>query len=440
MHNKYKTGCAFSESYIPLSIISRRGLYNIEMKRKKPFVNHLVLLGLFAIVLEACTFNPQSAGMATQDERAFQQSPVVVETPITPEKTAEKTVEPATGWKVEIIAAGLNIPWSVVFPTADRMLISERSGTVREIVNTELNPDPIYIFEEVVSQEEAGLMGLALHPLYDQNRFVYACYAASGGEGIIDKVVRLVDQGDSLTFDRVIVDNIPSAQYHAGCRIKFGPDDMLYITTGDAIQKDLAQDIDSLAGKILRVDPDGNIPADNPFPGSKVYSLGHRNPQGIDWEPESGVMFSSEHGPSGFDGAPGGDEINLIVPGGNYGWPLVSHDGVLEGTLKPLIQFTPAEAPASALYYASDVMPFFTGSLFFGALRGEGVIQLVLSETNNQNLKVERVEKIISDVGRVRDVVAGPDGSIYFTTSNRDGRGQVRLGDDHLYRIFPVFN
>ncbi len=148
-------------------------------------------------------------------------------------------------------------------------------------------------------------------------------------------------------------------------------------------------------------------------------------------------MFSSEHGPSGFDGSPGGDEINLIVLGGNYGWPLVSHDDVLEGTLKPLIQFTPAEAPASALYYSSDVMPFFTGSLFFGALRGEGLIQLVFSEVNSQNLEVERVEKIITDVGRVRDVVAGPDGAIYFTTSNRDGRGQVRDGDDHLYRIYP---
>lgn len=410
------------------------------MRRKKPLVNRLVLLVLFTIVLDACTADPQLAGMLTEDELEFQQRKVLVDSLSSPKNPVEQTVKPASGWKVEIIAEGLYIPWSVVFPTVDRILVSERSGAVREIMNGELNPDPLYIFEEVVSQEEAGLMGLALHPQYDQNRFIYACYAAERGGGIIDKVVRLVDRGDSLTFDRVIMDNIPSAQYHAGCRIKFGPDDMLYITTGDALQKDLAQDINSLAGKILRVYPDGNIPSDNPFSGSPVYSLGHRNPQGIDWQPESGWMFSSEHGPSGFDGSPGGDEINLIMPGGNYGWPLVSHDDVLEGTLKPLIQFTPAEAPASALYYSSDVMPFFTGSLFFGALRGEGLIQLVFSEVNSQNLEVERVEKIVTDAGRVRDVVAGPDGSIYFTTSNRDGRGQVRDGDDHLYRIYPVFD
>ena len=165
-----------------------------------------------------------------------------------------------------------------------------------------------------------------------------------------------------------------------------------------------------------------------------------RNPQGLDWDIENNRMYATEHGPSGFDGPGGGDEINLIVPGGNYGWPLGSHDDVPQGTLGPLIQFTPAEAPASALFYDGDALPFFKGNLFFGALRGEGLVQVIFSENNGGEIAVENVEKIVTDVGRVRDVAMAPDGSIYFSTSNRDGRGTLNDGDDKIYRIFPVYN
>lgn len=409
------------------------------MKRSKSVKNHIVVFLLLALGLEACTVSPEPVSVSPVEGHEIQKEEIAIATP-TIEIASEQPVRIASGWDVEEIAEGLYIPWSVVFPSEKRILVSERNGAIREVVNGELNPYSLYVFEEVASQEEAGLMGITLHPQYEENRYVYACYAAAGGGGIIDRVVRLVDRGDSLAFDKIIVDDIPAAQYHAGCRIRFGPDGMLYITTGDALRKEQAQDLNSLAGKILRVDAEGNIPADNPFLGSAVYSYGHRNPQGIDWDPESRRMYSSEHGPSGFDGPGGGDEINLIEAGGNYGWPLVSHDGILEGTTAPLIQYTPAEAPASALYYTSEVMPFFNDSLFFGALRGEGVVRVVFTEDEGGNITVERTEKIISDVGRVRDVAAGPDGSIYFTTSNRDGRGQEREGDDRLYRIYPVFD
>lgn len=409
------------------------------MKRSKSVKNHIVVFLLLALGLEACTVSPEPVSVSPVEGHEIQKEEIAIATP-TIEIASEQPVRIASGWDVEEIVEGLYIPWSVVFPSEKRILVSERNGAIREVVNGELNPYSLYVFEEVASQEEAGLMGITLHPQYEENRYVYACYAAAGGGGIIDRVVRLVDRGDSLAFDKIIVDDIPAAQYHAGCRIRFGPDGMLYITTGDALRKEQAQDLNSLAGKILRVDAEGNIPADNPFLGSAVYSYGHRNPQGIDWDPESRRMYSSEHGPSGFDGPGGGDEINLIEAGGNYGWPLVSHDGILEGTTAPLIQYTPAEAPASALYYTSEVMPFFNDSLFFGALRGEGVVRVVFTEDEGGNITVERTEKIISDVGRVRDVAAGPDGSIYFTTSNRDGRGQEREGDDRLYRIYPVFD
>ena len=395
---------------------------NRGMKTKIPY---LVLLPFFI----ACTSAAPPTAMPRVVEVLPTQTPVQVATP-----------EPqpvATGWKVESVAEGLTVPWSIVFTSADRILLTERGGTIREIVGGNLNPEPLMVFEDVSARSESGLMGLAVDPQYDVNRYLYACYTYAGSNGAANRVVRLKDEGDSVVLDTIILDPLPSANNHAGCRIRFGPDGKLYITNGDALEPSSAQDLTSLAGKILRINPDGSIPEDNPFRGSPVWSYGHRNPQGIDWQPGSGRMYSTEHGPSGFDGPQGGDEINLIQAGGNYGWPLVSHDEQREGTFAPVIQFTPAEAPASLSFYASDVLPMFTESLFFGALRGEGLVSIMLSDSDPN--EVISVEKIISDIGRVRDVVQGPDGFIYFSTSNRDGRGRAREGDDHIYRIVPVY-
>jgi len=407
------------------------------MNKNKKLIIGSIFISL--LILSACSQAPleEEATLASPavTTEAAKAPPVMVDE--TPTATPEAI---ASGWDIEPIAQGLEIPWSLVFPSEERILVSERTGAVRQVVDGELLPDPAYVFEEVRARDEAGLMSLVLDPQYAENAYLYACYTTSGtGADIITRVARLTDEGNALTFERVIIDNIPAARFHAGCRLQFGPDGMLYVSTGDALDTSLPQNIDSLAGKILRLTPEGDIPADNPFPGSPVYSLGHRNPQGLTWDAESGRMFSTEHGPSGFDGPGGGDEINLIVPGGNYGWPLGSHDNVPEGTIGPLIQFTPAEAPASALYYDNDTLPFFKGSLFFGALRGEGLVKVTFAENPQGEISIENVENIVDNVGRVRDVSMGPDGSIYFTTSNRDGRGTLREGDDKIYRIFPIY-
>lgn len=387
------------------------------------------MLFLFAYFFGACV--PQESMAPT-----LTPLPTQVNTPTQP--IVEEEVQPlATGWEVELVVQDLDIPWSVVFPQENRILITERTGNIREVVDGVLNPEAVFSFEEVTAVGEGGVMGMALHPDYEQNRYVYVCYATSLEGGMIDRVARLVDTPGNMQLDTVILDNIPAARFHAGCRLKFGPDEKLYITTGDALVPDLAQDIDSLAGKILRVNDDGSIPEDNPFLNSPIFSIGHRNPQGISWDWAFGIMYASEHGPSGFDGPGGGDEINIIIPGGNYGWPLVSHDEVLEGTINPIIQFTPAEAPASLLFYDRDVLPFFTGNLFFGVLRGEGVMRLILSEDGKS---IQSFEKIIRNVGRVREVTIGSDGYIYFTTSNQDGRADPRAGDDKLFRIIPTFD
>lgn len=324
-------------------------------------------------------------------------------------------------YEVVEIARDLYVPWDIEFTSSERMLVTERNGQIREIVNDKLSENILYKFSDVSSNAEEGLMGMALHPNYRNNKYIYVCYAYSTEGGIQDRIVRLTDKQSELIFDRIILDNIPAARFHAGCRIAFGPDGFLYITTGDATDKNIAQDKNSLGGKILKVDKNGQ--------GLEVFSLGHRNAQGIDWD-KNGNLYSSEHGPSGFDGPGGGDELNLIIKGGNYGWPIVSHDKSREGLISPLIQWTPAIAPGSLLVYKSDVLPQFTGDIFIGGLRGEGIYRVIL-----KNGQIGKWEKIVEGFGRIREVMEGPDGSIYFTTSNRDGRGSLNEGDDKIFKI-----
>ncbi len=349
------------------------------------------------------------------------------------EEMTEQIPRESVSFRVEEFARGLVVPWSIVFTSPDRMLVSERPGRIRVIENGTLRAEPLHTFSQVSSVAEEGLMSLALHPQYSSNRYVYAVYAYASGDDLFDRVVRFRDDGDAISDLTTIFDRIPAARYHAGSRLAFGPDGKLYISTGDATDRNLAQKMDSLAGKILRVNDDGTIPSDNPFPNSAVWSFGHRNPQGLAWD-AAGVLYSTEHGPSTFDGPPGGDEVNRIEKGANYGWPLVSHDETREGTVAPLIQFTPAEAPGSALIYSGKLFPQFEGDLFFGALIGEGLMRVSFGAGG----AVAQYEKIAAvDLGRIREVVEAPDGTIYFSTSNRDGRGDPAEGDDRIFRIVP---
>ena len=348
------------------------------------------------------------------------------------------TPNPATpvAYRVEPVVGGLYVPWDIQFTSATRWLVTERSGAIRIIQNGVLQPAPLATFAGISARSEEGLMGLALHPDYGTNRLVYTCYARPTGGGLVDRVVRFEDRGTSIGPETVIIDNLPAATNHAGCRLAFGPDQKLYITTGDATNRKIAQDPASLGGKILRVNADGSIPADNPTAGSAVWSLGHRNAQGIAWQPGTGRLFATEHGPSGFDGPGGGDEVNIISKGANFGWPVVSHERTDPQFVSPLLVFTPAVAPGGAMFYTGTAIPQFTGNLFFAALKGEGVMRVELTAVDSD--KVARYTKLPEvNVGRVRHVAAGPDGAIYLLTSNRDGRGSPKAGDDQIFRIVP---
>lgn len=338
-------------------------------------------------------------------------------------------------YTIETVATDLTVPWSIVFTDNSRILVSERTGAIKEVVNGEVNPTPLVTITDTATGGEIGLMGLALDPNYATNKLVYACVGYSSGNGFSDKVITLTDTSTSLQPGTVILDNIPAGSNHAGCELAFGPDGKLYVSTGDATERNIAQDLSSLGGKILRVNTDGSFPEDNPFPDSAIYSYGHRNPQGIDWTTE-GMIYEAEHGPSGNDGPGGGDEVNLIQSGKNYGWPLVSHEQTRDGTIAPLITYTPAIAPSSLLVYTGDAFPQFKNTLLIAGLRGQGVWWLQIDPSDPSTiLSSQQLDEI--SVGRIREITEGPDGYIYFTSSNTDGRGRPASDDDKIYRLVP---
>jgi glucose/arabinose dehydrogenase len=342
-------------------------------------------------------------------------------------------------FRIETVASNLEVPWSIVFTPDGRLLFTERAGRVRVIENGALRPEPLVTISEVAAASESGLMGMALHPQFRENRFLYLAYAYRGSGGQRVRVARYKETASALVEPKTIIEEIPAAPNHAGCRLGFGPDGKLYITTGDATDRRLAQQMDSLAGKTLRLNDDGSVPADNPFAGQagarpEIWSYGHRNAQGIDWQPVTGLMFQTEHGPSGFDGPGGGDEVNIVERGKNYGWPLVHHRDRREGTEPPLLEYTPAVAPASGMFYRGALFPDFRGNYFFGCLRGKSIIRVVMEGRN-----VVSQERLLQDsYGRIREVAEGPDGIIYFSTSNRDGRGSPADADDRILRLVPV--
>jgi glucose/arabinose dehydrogenase len=339
---------------------------------------------------------------------------------------------------VEKVIGGMEVPWSIVWTPDGRMIFTERVGRVRVFQNGKLENQPLFTVPDVEPTGESGLMSVALHPQFATNHWLYLSYAYKG-EGQRVRVARYRETPQGLLDRTVIIENIPAAQFHAGCRLRFGSDGKLYVTTGDATERALAQRLDSLAGKTLRLNDDGTVPSDNPFVGQsnvrpEIWTYGHRNSQGLDWQPGTNLMFQTEHGPSIFDGPAGGDEVNIVEKGKNYGWPVIHHKETRAGMESPLLEYTPAVAPASGMFYRGAAFRQFSGNFFFGCLRDERIIRVVLD-----GRRVVSQENLLEKkYGRIRDIAEGPDGYLYFSTSNRDGRGTPAGDDDRIIRLVPV--
>lgn len=341
--------------------------------------------------------------------------------------------------KVEQWIEGLEIPWSMVFLPDGRALVSERPGRIRLIKDNVLQREP-YATINVAHIGEGGLMGLTAHPEFPKKPYIYAMHTYREGNNLFIRVIRLRDEENGGKFDKVIIDRIPGARFHNGGRIAFGPDKMLYITTGEIYEAELAQNLNSLGGKILRVTDEGAIPVDNPFKNSPIYSYGHRNPQGLAWEPLTGELFSSEHGPSGEYLLFGNDEINIIKKGGNYGWPKVIGKNHRHPYIAPFVLWEKTTPPSGITFYSGDILSHLKGDLFVATLRSECLIRIKIKRTKT-GFNPERIERWFEGkYGRIREVIQGPDGDLYFLTNNRDGRGKPRQGDDRIYRIIPDRN
>ena len=353
-------------------------------------------------------------------------------------RKAQTTAQPpapegALAIKEEVLATGLVNPWSLAFLPDGAILVSERDGRIRVIRNGALVAEPVAGTPEPYVRSQAGLFDLLLHPDFAQNRTIYLSYAAGTADSNATRVVAASFDGARLTDVRTIFEtrDKKSTAAHYGARMALLPDRTLLVTVGDGFDhREKAQDLSSGFGKIVRINLDGTIPKDNPFAGRQgalpeTYSYGHRNQQGLAIDPETGVIYETEHGPKG------GDEINILTAGANYGWPIatygIDYSGAVispyterPGTEQPIKYWVPSIAPSGLAVYRGSLFADWNGDLLVGALSRGSPVLGGLHRIDIENGVIVGEERYLPD-SRVRDVRVGPDGAIYVTTEDRKG-------------------
>ena len=340
--------------------------------------------------------------------------------------------------RVETLVSGLHTPWDLAWGPDGALWVTERPGRISRV---DVASGDLEVLAElpVTESGESGLMGMAFHPRFETEPYVFVVHSYGDESRIRNRLVRLRFDGSRLVEPETLIDEIPGRGNHDGARLAIGPDGFLYMTMGDASNQEDAQNPASLSGKILRLTLDGRPAPGNPF-GSAAFSIGHRNPQGLVFQSGTARLYSAEHGPDV------SDEVNLIRAGGNYGWPDVrgscDDESVAEtrfcrdnDTTEPLAEWTPTVGLSGLDAYDSDLIPGWRGSLLVTSLRGETLWRLMLSEEGG---RVTGREMLFAGIyGRLRDVLVGPGGEFYLATSNQDGRGSPGPTDDRILRVQP---
>lgn len=327
-----------------------------------------------------------------------------------------------------VVTEGLEHPWSIAVASDGQLFVTERPGRLQRIDPATGKKTAITGLPDIRARSEAGLMGLALDPDFAQpdstgNGQLYLCYSTGSLIGPGNRLSRFTLKDDALTDETVLIDDMPGAMWHNGCRVEVSPDGFLFSSMGDATEADDAQDPASLAGKIFRVNRDGSIPADNPFVNSPVWSIGHRNPQGLAFNPADGSLWSTEHGPDTQD------EINRIEKGMNYGWPRcrgIDPCGGLENYVPAAAEFTREGtiAISDLIFYRGAAFPAWRGDILFVALKTG---RLYRADVAGGRIASHEV-LIDGEFGRLRDIAEGPDGSLYLATDN---------GEDRILQLTP---
>jgi aldose sugar dehydrogenase len=444
------------------SVSSRRRkvISRVPLRLKRTPRRRWTLLLLSAISLSGC------------DGDAVEEKAAVSSSPEHHQLDAPASISADAALVLDTVATDLEVPWSLAFAPDGRVFVTERGGAVRVIEDGVLHAEPwarlpVFAEDEIIGPE-SGLMGIALAPDFASTGHVFVVgtfwkRSQDGLSRVIDKVYRrgvgllskraaipyenrvyrLTDRDGKGVDATVVIDDLPANHYHAGGALEFGPDGHLYVTIGEALASAFSDDPETASGGILRYRADGSVPKDNPIPDSPVFVLGLRNPQTLAWHPDRSLLLVTDHGPSYLPherGRSGHDELNLVRPGSNYGWPVVVGKAGDARFVDPIVAWSPAVAPGGLAFYTGPYEPW-RGNAFIGGLRGQQLRRIVFDSAAMAaagQVKAIREEILLSvTVGRIRAVRMGPDGHLWITTSNRDARGKARAGDDLVLRVLP---